>query len=337
MTKTYTTGVIEEMRDSIQSILHQWAMPAKSVVSLLNVSENATFIVKPPVDSGCDPIILRVHRPNYHSKQEIESELLWVESLRQQDLVHTAKPLQLKTGGKVASLPNSSEERFVVGFEFLSGSEPSPKSDLRNDFFTLGAITAKLHEHSKNWPIPIGFKRKVWDFDSMLGKTQLWGDFRKAIGLEDEGRKILDETALLLEKQLTAYGKDKSNFSLVHADLRLANLLIDGTQLSVIDFDDCGYSWFMYDFAAAISFIEEDPQIVDLQKSWVDGYRSESFLAKEDEEAIPMFIILRRILLTAWLASHSETETAKELGAEYTAGTIRLSKTYLAQFNTACS
>ncbi len=38
--------------------------------------------------------------------------------------------------------------------------------------------------------------------------------------------------------------------------MRLANLLIDGDRVTLIDFDDCGFGWFMYDFAAAISFFE---------------------------------------------------------------------------------
>lgn len=327
MTMTYDEQVIEDMRSGIHTILHEWSLPAESEVSLLNISENATFVAKPP--NGGDSVVLRVHRPDYHTRQEIESELFWVDSLRTQRIVSTAEPLDIQSGGKITAIPNGESERLVVGFEFLSGSEPAPENDLRQDFFTLGAITAKLHDHAKSWPAPIGFKRKVWDYESMLGSQPLWGDWRNAIGLDAKGMGILEQTVELLADQLDAYGKDKSRFGLIHADLRLANLLIDGEELSVIDFDDCGYSWLMYDFAAAISFMEEDRQIPDLQKSWVAGYRSESFLSKEDEAAIPIFIMLRRILLTAWIASHSETETAKQLGAGYTEGTIRLAERYL--------
>ena len=46
----------------------------------------------------------------------------------------------------------------------------------------------------------------------------------------------------------------------MHADIRLANLLVDGEHVRVIDFDDCGWSWFMYDFATTVSFIEDHPR-----------------------------------------------------------------------------
>ena len=327
MTETYNDTFVEAMRQGIQGLLHEWRLPSESTVSLLNISENATFIAQS--STADDKIIMRVHRPDYHTRQEVESELFWIDSLRNEGIVSTARPLDLRSGGRIAVLNHQDEERLVVGFDFLPGNEPAVVDDLKNDFFTLGSITAKLHNHSKSWPIPIGFKRKVWDFESMLGNQPLWGDWRDAMGLEPEGRQILEQTSSILRQQLSQYGKARNRFGLIHADLRLANLLIDDDTLNIIDFDDCGYCWFMYDFAAAISFMEEDKQIPALQQSWVAGYRTITQLSEEDEAAMPMFIILRRILLTAWLASHSETETAQELGTAYTDGTVRLAKKYL--------
>lgn len=327
MTETYSNDFLQAMEQGIQGLLHQWQMPEQSTVSLLNISENATFVAKNPENNK--QIILRVNRPDYHTRQEIESELLWIDSLRNEKIVTTASPLELQSGGKIALLEHQGEERMVVGFEFLPGNEPAPEHDLRKDFETLGAVTAKLHSHVKNWRIPVGFKRKVWDYESMLGSQPLWGDWREALGLTDEGKSILDKVSAKLKEKLDDYGKAQHRFGLIHADLRLANLLIDDSQLSVIDFDDCGYSWFMYDFAAAISFIEEDSQIPALQQSWVSGYRSVLPLSEEDEAAIPIFIMLRRMLLTAWIASHKETETAQEMGTAYTEGTIRLAQKYL--------
>ena len=51
-----------------------------------------------------------------------------------------------------------------------------------------------------------------------------------------------------------------------------------------------------------------------------------------DENEIPTFIILRRILLTAWLASHFDTPTGQELGPTYTDGTVVLAEKYLRQY-----
>ena len=69
-----------------------------------------------------------------------------------------------------------------------------------------------------------------------------------------------------------------------------------------------------------------------LQNSWVEEYRTVATFTEEDENEIPTFIILRRILLTAWLASHFDTPTGQELGPAYTDGTVALAERYLRQY-----
>ena len=59
----------------------------------------------------------------------------------------------------------------------------------------------------------------------------------------------LDET---IERRLRAYCQSGDHFGLVHADIRLANLLVDDGNVWVIDFDDSGFAWFMYDFATTV-------------------------------------------------------------------------------------
>jgi Ser/Thr protein kinase RdoA (MazF antagonist) len=115
----------------------------------------------------------------------------------------------------------------------------------------------------------------------------------------------------------------------VHADLRLANLLVEDAQLRIIDFDDCGFSWFMYDFAAAVSFMEHEAIVPQLLRAWLSGYQRVSPLPVQDVAEIPTFVVLRRILLTAWLASHHEVPIARQLGAAYTAGTVSLAQEFL--------
>ena len=55
---------------------------------------------------------------------------------------------------------------------------------------------------------------------------------------------LYEEASHIIQKKLEAFGKDKTRFGLIHADLRLANLLIYGDEIKVIDFDDCGFGWF---------------------------------------------------------------------------------------------
>jgi len=69
--------------------------------------------------------------------------------------------------------------------------------------------------------------------------------------------------------------------------------------------------------------------MAELQTAWVAGYRTVAPVSKEDETMLPVFVVLRRMLLTAWIASHSDTETARQLGTDYTQGTLMIGERFL--------
>jgi Ser/Thr protein kinase RdoA (MazF antagonist) len=152
------------------------------------------------------------------------------------------------------------------------------------------------------------------------------------VGLDARGQALFRRTVDLIGARLSRYGKDASRFGLIHGDLRLANLLIHGSTVKVLDFDDCGFGWYMYDAAATVSFHEHAPQVPALIESWKAGYRKVLPLAREDEAEIPTFIMFRRILLVAWIASHIEAEYPKSLGAGFTEATLPLCEDYLTRF-----
>jgi Ser/Thr protein kinase RdoA (MazF antagonist) len=186
-----------------------------------------------------------------------------------------------------------------------------------------------MHVHAKSWTLPAGFRRKRWDMDAMVGEKGYWGSWRAAAGLDQAGVAVLEQALSMIGGRLESFGAGAERFGLVHADLRLANLLADGAHLRIIDFDDCGFSWFLYDFATAVSFIENDAMVPELKRAWVAGYVKVAALSDEERREIPTFVVLRRILLTAWLASHAEVPLAREMGAAYTAGTVALAREFL--------
>ena len=318
--------------------LHEFARDAvtkfgyspESEISLLNISENATFKVTDS-DSGVDTI-LRIHRPFYHAKQAIQSELDWVQALREVQLVRTPAILPSGSGEQVILAQDSAgEERHAVMFEFMPGIEPT-EDRLVDDFKTLGAITARLHDHAKQWDRPKNFTRFTWDFETALGPNGHWGSWRDGLAMGPSELEILGRLSDTLGARLDAFGKTKERFGLVHADMRLANLLVADKDVTVIDFDDCGFSWFMYDLGSSVSFIEDHPLIPDMTSSWVDGYRSVAGLSKEEETELPTFIMFRRLLLVAWVGSHQDTDTGKEMGANFTKVSCELAENYLSKF-----
>ena len=85
----------------------------------------------------------------------------------------------------------------------------------------------------------------------------------------------------------------------------------------------------MYDFAASISFIENDPRIPDLKKAWLKGYRAVRDLPAADENEIETLIMLRRMALLAWIGSHIDAPEAQALAPGFAASTARLGQLWL--------
>ena len=311
--------------------LDHYPVGADAQLTLLNISENATYAVDDPA-SGLRTV-LRVHRLGYHSAAAIESELSWLDALRGDVGIQTPHVLAARDGRRLISLSEAAggEPRHAVMFEFLEGVEP-PEESFAASFGLLGATTARMHEHAQRWQRPPSFTRFAWDYDGAFGPQARWGQWSDGIGIGPSEREVLGRLATTLSTRLSRYGTGPHRFGLVHADLRLANLLLHGDQVRVIDFDDCGWSWFLYDLGTAVSFIEHDPRVPELVDSWLTGYRSVRPLAAEDEAEIPTFILMRRLLLVAWIGSHSGTQLARSMGEEYTQSSCELAESYLARF-----
>jgi Ser/Thr protein kinase RdoA (MazF antagonist) len=323
-------NAVGRLEAELRAAFAGWGLTEETDLTLLSASENATFRALDPL-SGRD-VVFRIHRSGYHTLAEIASELAWLAALTGEGVVNTLKPALQTNGDLIADIHDAGTTRHVVAFKFIPGREPDQSTGLRGWFRELGIITAKLHSHASSWKPPRGFQRKTWNFDTIIGANALRGDWRKAPGLTPEGRQVLEETASLLRERLSQYGEGPENFGLIHADLRLANLLVDGERISVIDFDDCGFGWYLYDFAASISFREHEPDVPDLLDAWIEGYSTVAELSDNQIAMMPVFIMLRRMLLTAWIASNPDAPTARALGEDYTRGTVALARAFLAEY-----
>ena len=305
----------------IKDNLACWDIPESARIDLLTISENATF----RLTFGNETRIIRIYRPSYHQNDEILSELLWLQAIEQSGIV-TVPHLFVSRSGKF--FVESGIFRLAC-FSFISGHEPQADDRLVRRFFELGKISAKLHRQSINWVRPERFNRKHWTYETMIGPNAIWGDWRKAENLQPADREILENCDEMLKYFSSTFPKDKAHYGLIHGDLRLANLLIDGENLAAIDFDDCGFSWFGLDLANSLSFIEDSPFVPSYINAWLEGYGEVMPVNREMADMIVHLVMMRRLQLTAWLETHNQTPTAEKLRKTFLKGTVELARIYL--------
>ena len=102
-------------------------MPPRATIELLNVSENATFLVRDPEAA---PSVLRVHRLGYHTEEEIASELAWMDALRAEAGVRTPRVLPAADGRRVVTVAESGARRCGTASASSSCPAPSPGESL---------------------------------------------------------------------------------------------------------------------------------------------------------------------------------------------------------------
>ena len=320
-----------EQQDLVNTVLERWSFPPGTSVTLINVSENRTYLIEVLRQR---PVILRLHRHGYRSLAEIESELAWARSLRETGTILTPSPITGCDGKEVQTVchPRSGLPIHAVLFEFADGEHPHSRNDLCPLFATLGSLAARTHNHSSNWRPPSNFVRPNWGLEATFGECALWGNWRQAPNVDARIAAILERAEQVVSRRLQGLGRHPRIYGLIHADMRLANLLVDGEHVVLIDFDDCGFGWHLYDFAAAVSFMECDPEIPELFDAWLAAYRRSRRLPVDIEREMPSFVMLRRLALLAWVGSRADSTEPQQLASGFASETAQLAETYLTGF-----
>ena len=212
-------------------------------------------------------------------------------------------------------------ERQVDLLSWVKGEQIGAKGDgLGNDLQTIGRIykaigrlAAKMHNQAVKWELPPGFERHAWDVDGLVGDNPFWGRFWELSDLtKKQYRLILDAREAVREK-LLIFGESKDNFSLIHADFVPENILINGDSVQVIDFDDAGFGWHLFDLATALYFIQDDPGFDIARTALIEGYREFRSLPDAMVEQLPLFFAARSFTYLGWLQSRQNTGKTKIL------------------------
>lgn len=326
----------DEMPHGIESLaraaLPRWGL-GNAELRLINRTENATYLVAPRGPGR--PAVLRVHREGYHTRNGIRTELAWMRALQSEAGVKTPQAIPGLDGEdiQIVAHPSLSGSRHCVIFEFIEGVEPAADKSLIEPFGRLGEVTARTHVHTERWRRPPYFERLVWDFEHCVGSTPNWGPWRDGPELTADRRALLERTVDTIARRLARFGTAPDRYGLIHADFRLANLLVHEGDVRVIDFDDCGLGWFLYDAATAVTLIEDSPDLDALMAAWFEGYRRVRRMPAEDEAELWTFLMLRRLTVFAWFGSHADTDLARQAGPGYCRRTCDLAERYLGRFD----
>lgn len=305
-------------RQLAERVLPQWGRE-NATLDLIKMRENAVFRV---TDADGHREVLRIHRANYHSNDELRSELQWIQALA---AAGVETPEVIPTlDGELVIVPESDlagAPRQVDMFAWVDGKQlGSVEEGLAGDpdaqleiFVTIGALAARVHNQACNWELPEGFVRHAWDLEGLAGENPFWGRFWELEALNPQQKKLMNRVRDCLREELAACGREPQTYGLIHADMVPENVLIDGSHVRLIDFDDAGFGWHLFEMATSLFFAAADGNFEALRDAFTRGYRSQRELRDADLEKLPLFMLARASTYLGWVHTRSETETAREL------------------------
>jgi Ser/Thr protein kinase RdoA (MazF antagonist) len=282
-------------------------------VALVSLAENVTFKV---TDRAGRAYVLRLHRPGYHTLDELVSERAWIRALAEAG-IDVPRGLSARDGRDYVpvTIPATGEQRYAGMLRWTEGrllshvlAETGDDRVVEDYFAQLGALTASMHNQAAAWRPPPGFTRHALDSDGLMGEAPHWGPFWEHRSLSASERGLLREARARMHAWLSGLSREPAAYSLIHADMHPGNILVDGDRLVVIDFDDAGFGWHQYDIAVVLTYWQSKPNAAAIERAFIGGYRTTRPVSDEALAAVPMFRLIRWMASIGWFHQRPELE-----------------------------
>lgn len=239
--------------------------------------------------------ILRIGHSFRRSESLILGEVDWINYLAEGG-VSVAKAILSESGKLVEVVEDQSDGAFLVtAFVKAQGQAPwdlwTPKL-----YESYGEMIGRIHTLSKNYqPNKVAWKRPDWNHDL----------FEFVERYLPESESIAKKKYKDICNHVNTLAKDRESYGLTHQDAHGSNLFVDEMgQITLFDFDECAYNWFINDIAVVLFYIVQDAEdwpafTQEFMSHFLRGYVHACTLDFSWLKEIPNFLKIREIELYA--------------------------------------
>ncbi len=265
-------------------------------------------------DRGDKAYILRISHTLRRSMNLIQGEVDWINFLSAGG-ASVARAVPSIRGHLVEAVEDGSGGQFLAtAFDKAPGGPPGKESLKADLFFRYGRHMGQMHAISQKYhPLDEAFRRPDWNDPEMMF-AERW--------LGPENQSILDRYTIL-RAYLEKLPVDESGYGLIHQDAHYGNFFVDvDGRITLFDFDDCCYSWFMNDIAIVLFYAvlgqDDEPVFTrEFMSHFLCGYQQENNLDTKWFKEIPYFLKLREIDLYAVIHRSFDVENLEDPWVAY--------------------
>lgn len=230
-------------------------------------------------------------------------ELTWLSQLRSQANLPVPEPVPTLDGRLLsrivtAGVPNG---KLVSLMRWVDGWHCSEKSLRPRQARAWGRLVAQLHAFSANWQPPKDFERPTWDWDGQLGNGVLRTPVEELIAsMPDHLQEPFKFVSTEVKDVMGSFGKGPNAYGLIHADMYLENLLFKASQPRLIDFEDCGYGYWMWEFGVIFSQWPWTEAFPRLRDAFFEGYAQVRSLPEAQLRHLDLFMAAQCATMVLW-------------------------------------
>jgi len=240
--------------------------------------------------------ILRIGHSLRRTRELIQGEVDWINYLAAGG-AGVAKAI-LSNNGKLVEFIEDGQGGWFMATAFERAGGDHPRREQMNErlFHAWGGLLGRIHALSKDYvPTNPAWRRYAWDSPGNM-LVEAW--------LPPSETAALDQFQELM-RHFATIPKDRESYGLIHQDAHAGNFFVDERyKITLFDFDDCVYGWFIYDIAMVLFYglmgHEEDTAHIEyFCRHFLQGYQQENHLDPKWLVEIPYFLKLREIDLYA--------------------------------------
>ena len=287
-------------------------------VSCINFEFNATFAVES--ESGAK-YALRININSTRTVENMKGEIEWVRHLNRTSGIHTPTPIATVKDNYIVSALHADSGQTLYGlmYSWLEGEELGDEPTL-SQLHEVGRAIATLHQETTDFALSADaalptFNDFFWGTEDFL--------FSDKSVLSDTDRALIQQAHDLI-MQFTNDLYQNSKVHIIHADMHGWNLMWNEDQLSVFDFDDCGYGVEAQDLAVTLYYLDTPEQ----DEALLNGYKSVRPLPTYSANAMKALLLQRRLLLLNYLFE-TKNQEHKEMLPAYLEKSLERVSTFL--------
>ncbi len=263
----------------------------------------------------CGDRFIKFTNSKFTSLEDYELQFKWLKHLHANG-VKVVELIQTIDGENLINKKKEEEDQKreinIVCFKKINGAKLVKQAWSKDHFISLGELSGRLHEVSKNVSEVDFSEFKTWDKHLFFSGTD---------ALPDDEKKLIEK----LMAEFKSYDQEKSIYGLVHYDISAGNYFMDDDgEIILYDFDMLCNCWYAADIAVILFYAKFYRQTRNYENFeqiflhyFLHGYKRTGVISSDEKEKIRKFLLYRYLAVYSNFCKYATKQQREHTHKDY--------------------